>query len=71
MPRYGQRVERWVERPRQQTNQQIYIKDVKSSNGTFVNGERLSAEGLESEAWELKSDDTVVSRWPQSKRRVI
>jgi len=40
---------------------QIYIKDVKSSNGTFINGERLSGEGLESEPFELKSDDIVVS----------
>ncbi|CCM06360.1 uncharacterized protein FIBRA_08617 [Fibroporia radiculosa] len=37
----------------------IYIKDVKSSNGTFINGERLSAEGLESEPFELKTDDIV------------
>jgi pSer/pThr/pTyr-binding forkhead associated (FHA) protein len=39
---------------------QIFIKDVKSSNGTFVNGERLSVEGVESDPWELKSDDRVV-----------
>ncbi|KAI0067017.1 hypothetical protein BV25DRAFT_1820172 [Artomyces pyxidatus] len=37
----------------------IYIKDVKSSNGTFINGERLSAEGAESEPFELKTDDIV------------
>lgn len=37
----------------------IFIKDVKSSNGTFINGERLSAEGVESEPFELKSDDIV------------
>ncbi|KAI0360813.1 hypothetical protein OH77DRAFT_1393258 [Trametes cingulata] len=37
----------------------IWIKDVKSSNGTFINGERLSPEGLESEPYELKSDDVV------------
>ncbi|KAJ7204574.1 hypothetical protein C8J57DRAFT_1100759 [Mycena rebaudengoi] len=37
----------------------IFIKDVKSSNGTFINGERLSQEGLESEPYELKSDDIV------------
>ncbi|KAF9486927.1 hypothetical protein BDN71DRAFT_1405447, partial [Pleurotus eryngii] len=29
----------------------------KSSNGTFVNGERLSPEGMEFDHWELKSDD--------------
>ena len=39
---------------------QIFIKDVKSSNGTFINGERLSSEGHESEPFELKSDDIVV-----------
>ncbi|KAJ3785861.1 hypothetical protein GGU10DRAFT_312210 [Lentinula aff. detonsa] len=37
----------------------IFIKDVKSSNGTFINGERLSPESLESEPYELKSDDIV------------
>ncbi|CAL1709324.1 unnamed protein product [Somion occarium] len=37
----------------------IFIKDVKSSNGTFINGERLSPEGLESEPFELKTDDVV------------
>ncbi|KAJ6602546.1 hypothetical protein DFH09DRAFT_1125089 [Mycena vulgaris] len=37
----------------------IFIKDVKSSNGTFINGERLSLEGVESEPFELKSDDIV------------
>ncbi|KAF4580028.1 hypothetical protein EYR36_001848 [Pleurotus pulmonarius] len=30
----------------------IFIKDVKSSNGTFINGERLSLEGMESNLWE-------------------
>ncbi len=40
--------------------EQIYIKDVKSSNGTFINGERLSPEGVESDPYELKSDDIVV-----------
>ncbi|KZP08408.1 hypothetical protein FIBSPDRAFT_761441 [Athelia psychrophila] len=38
-------------------NNKIFIKDVKSSNGTFINGERLSPEGLESEPYELTSDD--------------
>ncbi|KAJ7594070.1 hypothetical protein C8J56DRAFT_427278 [Mycena floridula] len=37
----------------------IFLKDVKSSNGTFINGDRLSAEGVESEPYELKSDDIV------------
>lgn len=40
---------------------EMYIRDVKSSNGTFVNSERLSAEGVESEPYELKSEDLVVS----------
>jgi pSer/pThr/pTyr-binding forkhead associated (FHA) protein len=39
----------------------IFIKDVKSSNGTFVNGERLSPGAEESKPYELKSDDIVVS----------
>lgn len=38
----------------------MFIKDVKSSNGTFINGERLSLEGVESEPFELKSEDMVV-----------
>jgi hypothetical protein len=40
---------------------QIFIKDVKSSNGTFINGEHLSLEGRESDAYELKSDNILVS----------
>jgi len=42
---------------------QIYIKDVKSSDGAFINSERLSGEGLESEPFELKSNNIVVSRF--------
>lgn len=38
----------------------MYIRDVKSSNGTFVNNDRLSNEGMESEPYELKSEDIVV-----------
>jgi len=38
----------------------LLIKDVKSSNGTIINLKRLSPEGLESEPYELKSDDIVV-----------
>lgn len=37
----------------------IWIKDVKSSNGTFVNGQRLSPENRESEAHELHEGDTL------------
>ncbi|OSD07875.1 hypothetical protein PYCCODRAFT_1357554 [Trametes coccinea BRFM310] len=40
-------------------NGKIFIKDVKSSNGTFINGERLSQEGLESDPYELHTDDIV------------
>jgi len=37
----------------------MYIKDTMSSNGTFINGTRLSEEGIESEPHELKTDDIV------------
>ncbi|KAH8926880.1 hypothetical protein BT69DRAFT_1207803, partial [Atractiella rhizophila] len=37
----------------------VFIKDVKSSNGTFINGDRLSPESVESEPWELHTDDVV------------
>ncbi|KAK0545995.1 hypothetical protein OC846_005453 [Tilletia horrida] len=37
----------------------IFIKDVKSSNGTFINGERLSLEAQESDDFELHSEDHV------------
>lgn len=50
---------------------QIFIKDVKSSNGTFVNGERLSVEGMESEPWELKSEDRVVCKLSSRSRFVL
>ncbi|KIY43423.1 hypothetical protein FISHEDRAFT_10481, partial [Fistulina hepatica ATCC 64428] len=40
-------------------NGKIYIRDVKSSNGTFINGDRLSPEGLESDPYDLKGDDIV------------
>jgi pSer/pThr/pTyr-binding forkhead associated (FHA) protein len=39
---------------------QVFIKDVKSSNGTFINGERLSPESTESDVFELHTDDIVV-----------
>jgi hypothetical protein len=39
----------------------VFIKDVKSSNGTFINGERLSPEAAESDIFELHTDDVVVS----------
>ncbi|KAF7305586.1 Monocarboxylate transporter [Mycena chlorophos] len=37
----------------------VMIRDVKSSNGTFVNGERLSPENVESGAFEVRSDDIL------------
>ncbi|WFD33160.1 hypothetical protein MSPP1_004218 [Malassezia sp. CBS 17886] len=40
-------------------NDKVYIKDVKSSNGTFVNGTRLSQESQESDPYELHSEDVV------------
>ncbi|KAJ7057330.1 SMAD/FHA domain-containing protein, partial [Mycena amicta] len=48
-----QHAEVWLERER------VLIRDVKSSNGTFVNGERLSLEGVESAPWEVRSDDIL------------
>lgn len=41
------------------SKKQVFIKDVKSSNGTFVNGSRLSNECEESEPKELKSQDEL------------
>lgn len=40
-------------------NGRIYIRDVKSSNGTFVNGQRLSQENKESEPHELRDQDVL------------
>ncbi|KAN0062776.1 hypothetical protein ACQY0O_004971 [Thecaphora frezii] len=37
----------------------VYIKDVRSSNGTFINGERLSPEAQESDVFELHNEDMV------------
>jgi hypothetical protein len=37
----------------------IFIRDVKSSNGTFVNGNRLSQENRESEPHELQAPDRL------------
>ena len=46
---------------RLEDDSQVFIKDVKSSNGTFINGERLSPESAESDIFELHTDDVVVS----------
>lgn len=44
----------WADR-----NGKIWIRDVKSSNGTFINGHRLSGENKDSEAHELRENDTL------------
>ncbi|KAJ3212913.1 hypothetical protein HDU82_003396, partial [Entophlyctis luteolus] len=38
---------------------QVWIKDVKSSNGTFVNNTRLSEEGVASDPFQLHTGDVV------------
>ncbi|KAI8997547.1 SMAD/FHA domain-containing protein [Pilobolus umbonatus] len=48
-----QHAEIWCDKSR------VYIKDVKSSNGTFVNGQRLSNECEESAPVEIKNYDEV------------
>ncbi len=47
-----QHAEIWADR-----QGKIWIRDIKSSNGTFVNGTRLSAENRESEPHELQTSD--------------
>lgn len=49
-----QHAEIWADR-----GGKIWIRDVKSSNGTFVNGQRLSPENRESEPHELRQHDTL------------
>jgi len=49
-----QHAEVWADR-----SGKIWIRDVKSSNGTFVNGQRLSPENRESEPHELRQHDTL------------
>jgi hypothetical protein len=49
-----QHAEVWADR-----NGKIWIRDVKSSNGTFVNGVRLSPENRDSEPHELRENDTL------------
>ncbi|KAI9745311.1 MAG: hypothetical protein M1818_001591 [Claussenomyces sp. TS43310] len=47
-----QHAEIWADR-----SGKVWIRDVRSSNGTFVNGARLSAENRDSEPHELQSQD--------------
>lgn len=49
-----QHAEIWADK-----NGKVWIRDVKSSNGTFVNGHRLSPENRESEPHELRENDTI------------
>lgn len=49
-----QHAEIWAER-----DGKIWIRDVKSSNGTFVNGKRLSPENRDSEPHPLKEQDVL------------
>ncbi|KAK5109565.1 hypothetical protein LTR62_006916 [Meristemomyces frigidus] len=49
-----QHAEVWADR-----QGRVFIKDVKSSNGTFVNGMRLSQENKESEPRELREQDVL------------
>ena len=49
-----QHAEIWADR-----NGKIWIRDVKSSNGTFVNGVRLSPESRDSEPHELRENDML------------
>ncbi len=49
-----QHAEVWSDR-----NGKIWIRDVKSSNGTFVNGQRLSPENRDSDPHELREHDLL------------
>lgn len=49
-----QHAEIWADR-----NGKIWIRDVKSSNGTFVNGQRLSQENRDSDPHELCAQDVL------------
>lgn len=49
-----QHAEIWAEK-----DGKVWIRDVKSSNGTFVNGKRLSPENRESEPHVLKEQDVL------------
>jgi pSer/pThr/pTyr-binding forkhead associated (FHA) protein len=40
-------------------NGKVFIRDVKSSNGTFINGQRLSQENEDSDLYELREQDML------------
>ncbi|ORX82619.1 SMAD/FHA domain-containing protein [Basidiobolus meristosporus CBS 931.73] len=40
-------------------NGKVYVKDLKSSNGTYLNSQRLSPDSCESAPFELKTGDTL------------
>ena len=63
-PPNGSEGPRRINRTTRRSVIKIFIKDVKSSNGTFINGSRLSNEGVESEPFELKTEDVVVCTPP-------
>lgn len=50
-----QHAEVWAEKG----SGRVYIRDVKSSNGTFVNGSRLSPENRDSEPHEVRAEDIL------------
>lgn len=50
-----QHAEVWAEK----ANGRVWIRDIKSSNGTFVNGQRLSQENRDSEPHELRENDVL------------
>ncbi|KAI5846307.1 hypothetical protein DFP73DRAFT_545603 [Morchella snyderi] len=50
-----QHAEVWAEK----VNGRVWIRDIKSSNGTFVNGQRLSQENRDSEPHELRENDLL------------
>ncbi|KAJ1503745.1 hypothetical protein HMI54_007817 [Coelomomyces lativittatus] len=55
-------------------NGKVYIQDVGSSNGTFINGSRLSEEGLKSPAIELQPGDRIdfgVDIWNETENEVL
>lgn len=50
-----QHAEIWADK----LTRKVWMKDAKSSNGTYINGERLSQDGRESEPHELKRNDLL------------